>query len=389
MKKRLKTYDRLFKEKAIQLISEKGVAEAAKDLEMTQSMLFRWRLEYERFGVTSFCGKGRGHVRLNPEQRKIKELTRKIKITQQKLEILKNGSKYVLQGRLIAFQYIKDNEKVYWIKTMCKVLRIDIASYYRWKRQFVSKAKERNNLLKEEIKSIFFEFKQRHGTNTITSELQKRGYTVSRSTVGKYLVKLDLHFKQKKKFKITTNSNHNHFLAPNILNRKFKVKEPSKAWVSDITYIRIQGGFMYLTIILDLFDRKIIGWNLSSSLSTINTILPAWDMAVSNRKITNELIFHSDRGAQYSNKIFMERLSSNKNIVRSMNRQGNCWDNIIAEAFFSILKKELIYINTLFTKEQLKAEIFEFIENWYNKKRRHSFLKYKTIEEFDKLKNVI
>ncbi|MFB9076429.1 IS3 family transposase [Flavobacterium procerum] len=389
MAKRYNTYNRLVKQKAVRLMCEKGIEQVAKDLEVSESTLSRWELEYKRFGITSFCGSGRGYVRLNPEQKKIKELTRKIKFAQQKLEILKKASKYVSQGRLIVLQYIKDNAKVYPTTTMCKVLRIGIVAYYRWKRNFISEPQQRKNLISEEVKSIFFEFNQRHGSNTITIELQRRGYTISKTTVRRYMVKLGLCYKRNKKTKITTNSNHTNLIAPNILNRKFTVKEPSKVWVSDITYIRIRNSFMYLTIILDLFDRKIIGWNLSSSLTTLQTTIPAWEMAISNRKATNKLIFHSDRGAQYASKSFIERLSSHKNIIRSMSRKGNFWDNAIAENFFSALKKELIYRNSLFTKEQLKVEVFEFIENWYNKKRMHSFLKYKTIEEFDRFKNII
>lgn len=198
---------------------------------------------------------------------------------------------------------------------------------------------------------------------------------------------LGLYSKLSKKFKVTTNSKHNHFVVPNILKREFTVKEPSKAWVSDITYIQTKDGFLYLTIILDLFDRKIIGWSLSNGLSTKQTTLTAWKMALKNRKITNELIFHSDRGIQYANKSFTNMLDSFKTVTRSMSRKGDCWDNAVAESFFKSLKTELIYGNKLITKEQMELEIFEYIEIWYNKKRRHSALNYKTIEEFNKLTN--
>lgn len=144
---------------------------------------------------------------------------------------------------------------------------------------------------------------------------------------------------------------------------------------------------MYLTIILDLFDRKIIGWSLSNGLSTKQTTLSAWKMALKNRKITNKLIFHSDRGIQYANKNFTNMLDSFKTVTRSMSRKGDCWDNAVAESFFKSLKTELIYGNKLITKEQMELEIFEYIEIWYNKKRRHSALNYKTIEEFNKLTN--
>lgn len=285
------------------------------------------------------------------------------------------------------YLFIKDHEKIYSIEKMCKVLAVSNSSYYKWKKQIVSERQKRVILIKEEITSIYFNTKQRYGSPRITLELQNIGYQISRITVAKYMKQLGLYSKLSKKFKVTTNSKHNHFVVPNILKREFTVKEPSKAWVSDITYIQTKDGFLYLTIILDLFDRKIIGWSLSNGLSTKQTTLTAWKMALKNRKITNELIFHSDRGIQYANKSFTNMLDSFKTVTRSMSRKGDCWDNAVAESFFKSLKTELIYGNKLITKEQMELEIFEYIEIWYNKKRRHSALNYKTIEEFNKLTN--
>lgn len=198
---------------------------------------------------------------------------------------------------------------------------------------------------------------------------------------------LGLYSKLSKKIKVTTNSKHNHFVLPNILKREFTATEPAKEWVSDITYIQTKDGFLYLTIILDLFDRKIVGWSLSNGLSTKQTTMMAWKMAVKNRTIANELIFHSDRGIQYANKKLADILDSYKSITRNMSRKGDCWDNAIAESFFKSLKTELVYGSKLISREQMELEIFEYIEIWYNKKRRHSALNYKTIEEFNKLTN--
>ena len=179
----------------------------------------------------------------------------------------------------------------------------------------------------------------------------------------------------------------------NILNRQFTPCLPSKAWVSDITYIHTKEGFLYLTTVIDLYDRKIIGWSLSETMSTQDTILSAWRMATRNRNVEQGLIFHSDRGVQYANNKFANVLNSYKKITRSMSRKGNCWDNAVAESFFKSLKIELIYGNKLISKKQMKLEIFEYIEIWYNKKRRHCFassskalgsaLKYATIDEFN------
>ncbi len=183
---------------------------------------------------------------------------------------------------------------------------------------------------------------------------------------------------------MTTNSKHNHFVVQNVLNREFTANKPSKVWVSDITYIQTTEGFLYLTTVLDLFDRKVIDWSLSNGLGTEQTSLAARKMAVRNRKIRQGLVFKSDRGIQYANKKFTNTLDS-YTVTRSMSRKGDCWDNAVAESFFKSLKTELIYGNKLISRKQMRLEIFEYIEIWYNKKRRHSALNYKTIEEFNNL----
>ena len=203
---------------------------------------------------------------------------------------------------------------------------------------------------------------------------------------------LGLRSKLSKKFKVTTNSNHNYLIVENILNSGFIVKMPSKSWVSDITYIETKERFVYLTTSKDLYDRKIIGWSLIHGMSTSDPsdskqakqiTLSAWKMAVKNRNIEEGLIFHSDRGVQYASKKFVNVLDSYKKITRCMSRKGNCWDNAVTESFFKSLKTVLIYGNKLISKEQMKLEIFEYIEIWYNRKRRHSALNYPTIEEFN------
>lgn len=193
---------------------------------------------------------------------------------------------------------------------------------------------------------------------------------------------LGLRSKLSKKFKVTTNSKHNYLMVENVLDRNFIVSQPSKVCVSDIIYIQTKEGFLYLTtVVIDLYDRKMIGWSLSNGMSTEETSLAAWEMAVKNRKIVDGLIFHSDRGVQYASKKFAKTIES-YGVMRSMSRKGNCWDNAVAESFFKSLKTELIYDNKLITKEKMELEIFEYIEIWYNKERRHSTLNYQTIEEF-------
>ncbi|WP_225540514.1 IS3 family transposase [Empedobacter stercoris] len=168
----------------------------------------------------------------------------------------------------------------------------------------------------------------------------------------------------------------------NILDRDFESTKPAQKWVSDITYIRTIEGFLYLTIVLDLYDRKVIGWSLYDEMSTEKTSLSAWKVALANRKIEKGLIFHSDRGVQYANNKFANMLESH-HVIRSMSRKGNCWDNAVAESFFKTLKMELIYQNRYQTRKEAKLSIFEYIEGFYNTHRRHKFLENRTILEFN------
>ena len=268
---------------------------------------------------------------------------------------------------------------------MCKVLKISQSSYFRWKKCPFSVRFHKKEELKQRILTIYFDSKQRYGSPRITAELNNLGFKISRITVSKYMRELGIRSKLSKKFKITTDSKHNYLVVENILDRDFESTKPAQKWVSDITYIRTIEGFLYLTIVLDLYDRKVIGWSLYDEMSTEKTSLSAWKVALANRKIEKGLIFHSDRGVQYANNKFANMLESH-HVIRSMSRKGNCWDNAVAESFFKTLKTELIYGNKLINKQQMELEIFQYIEIFYNKKRRHSALNYKTIEEFNQQK---
>lgn len=284
------------------------------------------------------------------------------------------------------YRFIQNHEYLFTIEKMCKVLQVSCSGYYKWKGRPISKRALKKNELKQEITAIYFASKQRYGSPRITFELNSLGYKISRISVAKYMKELSLRSKLSKKFKVTTDSKHNYLVVENVLDRYFTVGQPSKVWVSDITYIQTKEGFLYLTTIIDLYDRKMIGWSLSNGMSTEETSLAAWKMAIRNRSVQKGLIFHSNRGVQYATKKFANTIES-YGVIRSMSRKGDCWDNAVAESFFKSLKTELIYGNKLKTKKQIELEIFEYIEIWYNKKRRHSTLNYKTIEEFNNQNN--
>lgn len=265
---------------------------------------------------------------------------------------------------------------------MCKVFKVTKSGYYDWLgRKPSRRALERQQII-QEIKTVYKESKNRYGSPKITNELLERGWKVSRPRVARMMYLEGLKSIICKKYRgVTTDSKHNFPIAENHLKRDFHSSSPGHKWVSDITYIPTGQGWMYLTIIMDLYDRKIIGWSLSTTMTTQDTIMAAWRMAVLNRPITQTLIFHSDRGVQYASSAFSEKLKK-QSIIQSMSRKGNCWDNAVAENFFKILKSELVKHANFISIIQAKIELFEFIEIWYNRKRKHSSLGYQTPDQY-------
>ena len=189
--------------------------------------------------------------------------------------------------------------------------------------------------------------------------------------------------KQKKKFKVTTDSKHKLPVAPNLLNRQFEVKEADKIYVSDITYIWTHEGWLYLAVIIDLFSRRVVGWSLNSRISR-DLVMNALRMAIFRRQPTPGLILHSDRGSQYCSNEFQKMLKTNQ-MISSMSRKGNCWDNAVAESFFGSLKTERVFFSNYMTREKAKRDIVDYIEMFYNSYRRHSYLGYISPKEFEEL----
>lgn len=268
---------------------------------------------------------------------------------------------------------------------MCNVLKVSRSSYYNWLSGKSSKREESNAAMIQEIRIVYNHSKGTYGSPRIAQELNRSGILTSKKRVAKLMRKEGIQSKIRKKYKATTDSSHNYPVVENKLDRHFIVEELGTIWVSDITYIHTNQGWLYLTVIMDLADRKVIGWALSDNLKTCSTVIPAWNMATKNRPIQHELLFHSDRGVQYACSEFTNRLDANKYLTRSMSRKGNCWDNAVAESFFKTLKVECVYHIKFTTREQAEVAIFEYIETWYNRNRRHSAINGLTILEFEQL----
>ncbi len=278
-----------------------------------------------------------------------------------------------------------DYRREFPVEKMCIVFKVSKSAFYDAMKYLPSNRDNENRMLLFEIRRIHQESKATYGSPRITDELNARGFKASRPRVARLMKQNKIRAIHAKKFLITTDSKHKYPVVENKLDRNFSPEAKGQVWVSDITYIRTLKGWLYLTVIMDLWDRKIIGWAQSSDMSAENTSIAAWRMAVKNRPITGKLMFHSDRGIQFACYDFTNLLESYSNVVRSMSRKGNCWDNAVAESFFKTLKVEHVYRQRFTSKEDAALSLFEWIETWYNRDRRHSALGNLTVREFNNL----
>jgi putative transposase len=273
---------------------------------------------------------------------------------------------------------------------MCKCMRVSKNAYYHWLKTkdsiFVETAKSH---LKRRIKIIFKDSREIYGSHRIQKKLEREGLKYCRSYIGLLMKEMGLKSILKSKFVVTTDSNHAFPIAENVLNRDFESLKVGEKWISDITYIRVNDNWNYLTTIIDLADRKVISWTLSEDMTAKNTIIKAWYLARNKRQIKDDFIYHSDRGVQYACNKITTLFSFNSKITQSMSRKGNCWDNAVAESFFKTIKHEWLYRFKFTTYNQLYESIEDYID-WYNTERLHSSLGYITPLEMElKLNGII
>ena len=257
---------------------------------------------------------------------------------------------------------------------MCKVLKVSVSGYYYWRKHPIGSRQTKEAELLSRIQTIHKKSHGRYGSPRIADDLKEQGVKASRNRVARVMSKANIKSIISKKYRVqTTDSDHAYPVANNLLDRNFDADRLGQKWVSDITYIRTGEGWLYLTAILDLADRKVVGWSLSETLKAIDTSIAAWQMAIKNRPIDGELLFHSDRGIQYACTEFRDQLKG-KPVCQSMSRKGNCWDNAVAESFFKTLKSEMINHSHFATRQQAKVATFEYIVGWYKRLRKHSAL---------------
>jgi putative transposase len=278
-----------------------------------------------------------------------------------------------------AYQFMKANKDRYAVKEMAGLLGVSRSAYYRWARGGVPRRrKEADAELVRLIREIAVRHRRRYGSPRVRRELRGMyGKRASLKKVARLMRENGLNARRRGKFIPTTDSKHGLPVCENILNREFRAEKRGAKWVSDITYLRAKGGWVYLTAVLDLYDRKAVGWALSSGMEASATAVAALAMAVKNRPPESGLVFHSDRGVQYCSQSFRAALlESCPSARQSMSRKGNCWDNACAESFFKTLKAELETLDGKHSEAEVRQSVFMYIEAYYNRVRMHSALDY-------------
>jgi putative transposase len=281
----------------------------------------------------------------------------------------------------VKYGFIQEHQNAYPIQILCKILDVSRSGYYDWLHHKPSQRELANQELDAKIQMIFQQNKQRYGSPRVTQALKHNNISCSKNRVERRMKVMQLKAIAKKKFKVTTDSNHQKPIFDNVLSRDFTTTTINQKWASDISYIHTAEGWMYLAVIIDLYSRSIIGWSMDKMMRS-ELVCNALMMALFKRKFPRGVIVHSDRGSQYCSNQY-RRLIQTYHLVGSMSRKGNCWDNAIAESFFHTLKVELVHENKYQTRSIAKQSIFEYIECYYNQKRLHSAIDYRAPIELE------
>ena len=281
------------------------------------------------------------------------------------------------------FTFIQSHARIFHIATMCRVLEVSRAGYYAWRARPLCDRVKDDQVLAAKIREIQKQVRSSYGSPRTHQELKALGIKCGRHRVARVMREAGIRAKSARKFRVTTQSDHAYIAAPNVLDRQFSLEkhsQPDRTWAADITYIPTLEGWLYLAVILDLATRRVVGWSLSNRLNQELT-LAALRMALLHRGAKGGL-HHSDRGVQYASFTY-QRMLKEAGFTASMSRVGDCWDNAVVESFFATLTKELLVDGLFETRAQASGKIFEFIETWYNRRRRHSSLGYRSPADFE------
>lgn len=280
------------------------------------------------------------------------------------------------------FEFIQAEKAHFPVELLCQHLGVSRSGFYAWSQRPESARQQADEQLATEVAQVHQDSRGSYGSPRVHAEMRARGRKVSRKRVARLMKEQKLAARKRRRSVRTTDSNPPNPVAPNVLERDFSPDQPNSTWATDITYVWTGEGWLYLAVVLDLFSRMVVGWSMSQHIDT-PLVLGALEMALQGRQPPTGLIHHSDRGSQYASAQYQQALAS-RGIQCSMSRKANCWDNAVVESFFSSLKMELVYLTDFATRHQARSAIFEYLEVFYNRRRRHSSLGYLSPWEYER-----
>ncbi|MCF7965690.1 MAG: IS3 family transposase [Methylobacter tundripaludum] len=366
-------YTAQFKEQALERAERDGIPKVAQDLGIAESMLYSWRSKRRQTGQP--------FEEQKLQQAELSRLKRENARREEEVAFFKKGGSVLCKNAQVKYAMIKGNEDHYPVGMMCRLLSVSRSGYYSWKNRPLSDRDQANQKLLTEIKRVFEDEKGRPGSPRISRRLQEEGKPASRHRVAKLMKDNGLRAKAAKKYKATTNSNHSLPVAPNLLEQNFTADVPDPKWVSDITYIWTEEGWLYLAVVLELYSRRVIGWAIGERM-TAALVCDALVMALWRRHMPKGVIVHSDRGSQYCSAAY-QKLFTQHQLVCSMSKKGDCYDNAAMESWNHSFKVEAVHGERFLTRSEAKYQVFEYIEVYYNRKRLHSKLGYVSPETFE------
>ncbi|MDA7774211.1 IS3 family transposase [Pseudomonadales bacterium] len=356
-------YPEEFKTEAVKQVTDRGykIGEVAKRLGVTPKSMHDW---IKKYGDT-----GSQHQTITGQQDELRQLKAQLRRVTEERDILKKSRSVFRKRVKEKYTFIKARLKQYPVAAMCRVLEIHPSGFYAWLKQPESKRAIEDKRLLGQIKQFWIESGFSYGYRNITLDMKDHGESCGKNRVHRIMREADIRsqrgYKRHRGFK---GGGLSH-VAPNILDREFEAVEPNRSWVTDFTYVRTHEGWLYLTIVLDLFSRQVVGWSMKRN-PRADLVIDALLMALWRRKPEGRVLIHSDQGVQYTCADWRKFVSDN-NLELSMSRRGNCHDNAVAESFFSLLKTERIKRKIYKTRSEARAEIFNYIELFYNPSRRH------------------
>ncbi|NNM74237.1 IS3 family transposase [Enterovirga aerilata] len=372
-------FGREFKIEAVRLIKDRGVsaAQAARDLDVYENVLRKWVKEFSSDPGQAFPGPGQ----MKPEQAEIDRLRKEVVRLRAERDNLKKGHRLLRAGRAVRFAFIAKHRTVWPVAWMCSVLNVSRSGFHAWLTRLPSGRSRDDDAILTKVRTSFVGSDRTYGARRVWHDVLAEGVMCGLHRIERIMRENAMRARPRRRRGLPKDEGVRAAAAANLLERQFEADGPNRKWIADFTYIWTAEGWLYVAAVIDLFSRRVVGWSMQASM-TAQLVADALVMAVWRRGKPDALLHHSDQGSQYTSEPF-QRLMVEHGIVCSMSRSGNVWDNAAMESFFSSLKTERTARRTYRTRDEARADVFDYTERFYNAARRHSTLGYLSPVEFE------